>query len=49
MKRAAGNIVITGFSGTGKSLVAREVARQLGWDFIDTDNEIVILGKKAHR
>jgi shikimate kinase/3-dehydroquinate synthase len=46
MKRAAGNIVITGFSGTGKSLVARGVARQLGWDFIDTDNEIVSLAKK---
>jgi 3-dehydroquinate synthase len=46
MKRAASNIIITGFSGTGKSLVAREVARQLGWDFIDTDNEIVSLAKK---
>jgi len=46
MKRAAGNIIITGFSGTGKSLVAREVARQLGWDSIDTDNEIVSLAKK---
>lgn len=46
MKRAAGNIIITGFSGTGKSLVAREIARQLGWDFIDTDNEIVSLAKK---
>ena len=46
MKRAAGNIIITGFSGTGKSLVAREVAKQLGWDSIDTDNEIVSLAKK---
>jgi len=46
MNRQAGNIVITGFSGTGKSLVAREVAKQLGWDFIDTDNEIVSLAKK---
>jgi len=46
MKRAAGNIIITGFSGTGKSLVAREVARQLVWDSIDTDNEIVSLAKK---
>jgi len=42
----AGNIVITGFSGTGKSVVAREVAGQLGWDFIDTDGEIVSLAKK---
>jgi len=46
MKRETSNIVITGFSGTGKSLVAREIARQLGWDFIDTDNEIVSLAKK---
>jgi shikimate kinase/3-dehydroquinate synthase len=35
------NLVITGFSGTGKSLVAKEVARRLNWDFIDTDDEIV--------
>jgi shikimate kinase/3-dehydroquinate synthase len=35
------NLVITGFSGTGKSLVAKEIARRLNWDFLDTDNEIV--------
>ena len=46
MNRQTTNIVITGFSGTGKSLVAREIARQLGWDFIDTDAEIVTLAKK---
>ena len=46
MNRQANNIVITGFSGTGKSLVAREVAGQLGWDFVDTDAEIVTLAKK---
>jgi len=46
MNRQPGNIVITGFSGTGKSLVAREIAGQLAWDFIDTDNEIVSLAKK---
>jgi len=46
MNRQASNIVITGFSGTGKSLVAREVAGQLGWDFIDTDAEIVKLAGK---
>ena len=39
--RQTSNLVITGFSGTGKSLVAREVARRLGWEFIDTDDEIV--------
>jgi len=35
------NLVITGFSGTGKSAVAKEVARRLSWDFLDTDDEIV--------
>ena len=35
------NLIITGFSGTGKSLVSKEVARRLNWDFLDTDDEIV--------
>ena len=35
------NLVITGFSGTGKSLVAIEIALRLNWDFLDTDDEIV--------
>ena len=30
-------IVLTGFSGTGKSLVAPLVAQRLGWQVIDTD------------
>src|SRR3990170_2132976 len=30
-------IVLTGFSGTGKSAVARLVAKRLGWDVVDTD------------
>jgi 3-dehydroquinate synthase len=41
VKREIGNLIITGFSGTGKSLVAEEVARRLNWDFLDTDDEIV--------
>lgn len=41
MDRRITNLVITGFSGTGKSLVAMEVARRLNWDFLDTDDEIV--------
>ena len=40
------NIILTGFSGTGKSLVAREVAQRLNWDFIDTDEEVVRLAGK---
>ena len=35
------NLIITGFSGTGKSLVAKEVASILDWDYLDTDEEIV--------
>ncbi len=31
------NIVITGFMGTGKSAVGREVARRLGREFVDMD------------
>ena len=41
LDRRIANIVITGFSGTGKSLVSKEVARSLDWDFVDTDDEIV--------
>src|SRR3989304_2212924 len=39
--RQINNLIITGFSGTGKSLVAIEVALRLNWDFLDTDDEIV--------
>ncbi|MSP78167.1 MAG: 3-dehydroquinate synthase [Dehalococcoidia bacterium] len=35
------NLILTGFSGTGKSTVARLAARMLGWDFVDTDAEVV--------
>jgi shikimate kinase / 3-dehydroquinate synthase len=41
LDRRITNLIITGFSGTGKSLVAKEVARRLNWDFLDTDDEIV--------
>ena len=34
------NIVITGFMGTGKSEVSLEVARRLGWEFVDMDTLI---------
>ncbi|HXZ94928.1 MAG TPA: 3-dehydroquinate synthase [Dehalococcoidia bacterium] len=39
--RQINNLVITGFSGTGKSVVAMDVALRLNWDFLDTDDEIV--------
>ncbi|MGI6574535.1 MAG: 3-dehydroquinate synthase [bacterium] len=34
------NIVLIGFMGTGKSVVGRELAGQLGWRFIDIDREV---------
>ena len=37
MKR---NIIITGFMGTGKSVVAKELARKLKMEFIDMDRII---------
>ncbi len=40
-QRASGNIILIGFSTTGKSMVGRKVARRLGWDFVDTDERIV--------
>jgi len=35
------NIVLTGFMGTGKTEVGREIARLLGYNFVDADDEIV--------
>ncbi len=40
------NIILTGFSFTGKSVVGKEVARRLGWNFIDCDEEITVLARK---
>jgi shikimate kinase/3-dehydroquinate synthase len=40
MKRPS-RIVLTGFSGTGKTKVARLVATRLGWQAVDTDDLIV--------
>lgn len=34
------NIILTGFMGSGKSTVGKILARQLGYDFIDTDHLI---------
>jgi 3-dehydroquinate synthase len=38
MKRRPLRIVLTGFSGTGKSVIARLVAERLDWQIIDTDD-----------
>lgn len=34
------NLYLVGFMGTGKSTVGRQVARQLGHQFLDSDHEI---------
>ena len=44
------NIILVGFSGTGKTQVGREVARLLGWEFLDTDAQIEErAGKPIHQ
>lgn len=44
------NVVLIGFSGTGKSTVGRAVATLLGWPFVDTDAEVQhAVGKPIHR
>ncbi len=42
-----GNIIVTGFMGTGKTAVGREVARRLGRSFVDMDAEIETRAAKS--
>jgi len=45
----SGNVIITGFMGTGKTAVGRKVARLLGHPFVDMDAEIrKRAGKSIH-
>jgi len=39
LKRTTG-IYMVGFMGSGKTTVGRHLARRLGWNFFDTDDEI---------
>lgn len=41
------NLILTGFSGTGKSEVGRVIAQLQGWDFLDTDEEVVLVTGKS--
>lgn len=40
-------IVLTGFMGAGKSTLGPRLAQQLGWSFIDLDDEIVRAEQKS--
>jgi len=40
VSRAYERIVLVGFMGAGKTTVGRELARRLGWRFVDLDEEI---------
>ena len=40
MNQAYERIVLVGFMGAGKTTVGRELARRLGWLFVDLDEEI---------
>ena len=39
-ERSAGNLFLVGFSMTGKTRVGQQVARRLGWGFVDTDEQV---------
>lgn len=41
------NLILTGFSGTGKSQVGRVIAQLQGWNFLDTDDEVVRTSGKS--
>ncbi len=44
------NVVLIGFSGSGKSSVGRLLAQRLGWELIDTDAEVErVAGKRIHQ
>ena len=40
------NIVLTGFMGTGKTVIERRLASSLGYDYIDTDDMIEAMAGK---
>ena len=40
-------IFLIGFSATGKSRIGRRIAGELGWDVVDTDEEVARLAGKS--
>jgi shikimate kinase len=45
--RSRAVVCLTGFMGTGKSTVARLLARQIGWQHVDLDKRIVELANQT--
>ena len=45
--KVGSNIILIGFSATGKSIIAKEIAKHLNWHLIDTDDEIVKLSGRT--
>jgi shikimate kinase len=41
------NIALIGYRGTGKTAVARQLARSLGWDWVDADVEVELAAGKS--
>ncbi len=46
-KKNLSNIILIGFSFTGKTRVCQLVSRMLGWNWLDTDKEIVKMSGKS--
>lgn len=47
MAAARPNLYLVGFTGTGKSTVGRQVARELGYAFVDSDQAIVVEARRT--
>ena len=43
----ADNIILVGFPGTGKTLVGKQVAEELGWVLVDMDMELEVQAGKS--